>query len=69
MPNLNVSRIIVCGHSLCGAIRAAYEGVSDEAVNLKVWLDLTSEALLPVRPGPEAFGRTEQTARLRVSAG
>lgn len=60
--NLNVSRIIVCGHSHCGAIRAAYEGVSEEAVNLKSWLELASEALLPVRPGPEAFRRTEQRA-------
>jgi len=60
--NLNVSRIVVCGHSHCGAIRAAYEGVSEEAVNLKAWLDLAREALLPVQPGPEALRRTEQRA-------
>lgn len=60
--NLKVSRIVVCGHSHCGAIRAAYEGVSAEAVNLKAWLDLASEALLPMRPGPEVFRRTEQRA-------
>ena len=60
--NLQVSRIVVCGHSHCGAIRAAYEGVSDEAVNLKAWLELAREALLPVQPGPEVFRRTEQRA-------
>ncbi len=60
--NLQVSRIIVCGHSHCGAIRAAYEGVSDEAPNLKAWLGLATEALLPVQPGPEALRRTEQRA-------
>jgi carbonic anhydrase len=60
--NLKVSRIVICGHSHCGAIRAAYEGVPDEAVNLKAWLSLTAEALLPVQPGPEALRRTEQRA-------
>jgi carbonic anhydrase len=58
--NLQVERIIVCGHSHCGAIRAAYEGVPDEAVALKAWLKLASEALLPVQASPEALRRTEQ---------
>ena len=58
--SLNVERIVVCGHSQCGGIRAAYEGVPDEAVALKAWLKLVQEALLPVQPSPEAMRRTEQ---------
>lgn len=60
--SLEVERIVVCGHSHCGAIRAAYEGTPDEAVALKAWLKLASEALLPVRPCAEALRRTEQRA-------
>ena len=59
---LNVSRIVVCGHSHCGAIKALYEEVNDEAKNLKRWLDLGREAVLPVQSGPEALRRTEQRA-------
>ncbi len=59
---LNVKRIVVCGHSHCGAIRALYFGVPAEAVNLASWLDLGREAVLPVVPGPEALRRTEQRA-------
>ena len=58
--SLQVERIVVCGHSQCGAIRAAYEGVPEEAVALKAWLRLVEEAVLPVQSGPEAMRRTEQ---------
>ncbi len=58
--NLNVRHIVVCGHSHCGAIKALYEDLSPEAVNLGAWLDLAREAALPVRPTPEALRRTEQ---------
>lgn len=58
--SLQVERIIVCGHSHCGAIRVAYEGAPAEAVALKQWLKLADEALLPVQPSPEALCRTEQ---------
>jgi carbonic anhydrase len=46
---LHVKRIIVCGHSHCGAIRALYEDLPEGAVNLKDWLDIGREAMLPVR--------------------
>ena len=59
---LKVSRIVVCGHSHCGAIKALYEDVPPEAINLGAWLDLTREAALPVQPTPEALRRTEQRA-------
>ncbi|HQQ69797.1 MAG TPA: carbonic anhydrase [Alicycliphilus sp.] len=60
--NLNVSRIVVCGHSHCGAIKALYGEVSPEAHNLQRWLDLGREAVLPVQVCPEALRRTEQRA-------
>ena len=60
--SLNVSRIVVCGHSHCGAIKALYGEVSPEAQNLRRWLDLGREAMLPVQPGPEALRCTEQRA-------
>lgn len=59
---LDVERIIVCGHTHCGAIRAAYDGVPDEAVNLQAWLRLAAEAILPVQSSPEARYRSEQRA-------
>lgn len=57
---LRVERIIVCGHSHCGAIRAAYEGVPDEARALRSWLELLHEAVLPVQACTEALRRTEE---------
>lgn len=60
--SLKVERIIVCGHSHCGAIRTAYEGAPAEAVALTAWLRLVDEALLPVQSGAEALRRTEQRA-------
>ena len=60
--SLGVEPFIVCGHSHCGAIRAVYEGVPEEAVSLRSWLQLASEALLTVQPCSEALRRTEQRA-------
>lgn len=60
--NLQVSRIVVCGHSHCGGIRALYEGAPPHAINLSAWLELGREAALPVQVSPEALRRTEQRA-------
>jgi carbonic anhydrase len=61
--NLQVQRIVVCGHSHCGAVRALYGEVPAGAQNLARWLELGREAVLPVaEPGPEALRRTEQRA-------
>lgn len=60
--NLKVARIVVCGHSHCGGIRALYEEVDPRAKNLAAWLELGREAALPVQVTPEALRRTEQRA-------
>ncbi len=60
--NLKVSRIVVCGHSHCGGIRALYDDIAPEAKNLAAWLNLGREAALPVQVTPEALRRTEQRA-------
>ncbi len=61
--NLEVSRIIVCGHTHCGGIRALYDDLPPGATNLQQWLNLGREAVLPVaEPGPDVLRRTEQRA-------
>lgn len=60
---LQVSRIVVCGHSHCGGIRALYDGVPDQAPHLAAWLRLGREAVLPVaQPSAQVLRRTEQRA-------
>ena len=60
---LDVRRIVVCGHSHCGAVRALYGRVPATARNLRQWLALGRDAVLPVaEPGPEVLRRTEQRA-------
>lgn len=57
---LAVDNIVVCGHTHCGAIRALYEEVPDEARHLNAWLALARDAVLPVQQSPEALRRVEQ---------
>lgn len=50
--SLNVSDIIVCGHSECGAIQALVQGVDTlSCPNLKSWLKYGEESLNKVRKG------------------
>jgi carbonic anhydrase len=66
--NLQVSRIVVCGHSHCGAIKALYEEVSDEAKNLQRWLDLGARPCCrysaPRGPAPHRAAPVLQLERL-----
>ena len=57
---LGVHDIVVCGHSHCGAVRALYAEVPEEAHHMRVWLNLGRDAVLPVTESPEALRRTEQ---------
>lgn len=58
--NLNVRKIIVCGHNHCGAIRALYNQPPAEAVHMAKWLELGKDAMLPVELSEDVLFRTEQ---------
>jgi len=52
MLSLNVSDIIICGHSGCGGMKALLEGVDDPCCShLKLWLKHGAEALKSLREG------------------
>ena len=46
--NLQVVRIVVCGHTHCGGIRALYGEVDPLALNLRQWLEPVSYTHLDV---------------------
>jgi carbonic anhydrase len=60
--NLSVRRIVVCGHSHCGAIRALYGDVSPEAKHLAVAGTGPRSRLAGGRARPGCVRRTEQRA-------
>lgn len=63
---LEVSHIVICGHSHCGAVRALYEPPEAPAPNLARWLELGREARLEVADGsgpPGAGAPDEATLR------
>jgi carbonic anhydrase len=50
--SLNVSNIIICGHSECGAIRALVNGVDEQCCpHLHSWLKYGEESLHKIRKG------------------
>jgi carbonic anhydrase len=57
---LQVNKIIVCGHSHCGAASLAYDGVPKNAVNLAAWIKLLDEALLPPPKTEDLLRRVEK---------
>ncbi len=63
---LDVTDIVVCGHSHCGAVKALYQPPGDDAPHLRKWLELGARARLgsdaptPTPPSRGLLSRTEQ---------
>jgi carbonic anhydrase len=59
---LEVSRVVVCGHSHCGAVAALYDPPPEAAPNLARWLRLARDARLDLDGAPDAedLRRTER---------
>lgn len=57
---LEVGRIVVCGHSHCGAVRALYEPPPETTPGLRRWLRHAEEAKLDEEPSEEVLRRTER---------
>ncbi len=67
---LNVSNIIVCGHSECGAMKALTEGIDEHCCpNLDSWLKHGEESLLKVMQGATmnpALSQENQISQINV---
>jgi carbonic anhydrase len=64
---LEVSDIVVCGHSHCGAVRATYDPPNPHTPHIQRWLELGRAARVPDSERgpeltPEVLRRTEQRA-------
>lgn len=57
--SLHVERIVVCGHSHCGAIRALYEPIQGATLHVERWLDLGRAAMLDEPVSEPVLRRTE----------
>lgn len=58
--NFEIRHLVVCGHSHCGAVRALYHDLPEEAIHMRRWLELGADAVLPVTVSDDALRRTEQ---------
>lgn len=58
--NLEVTDIVVCGHSHCGAVRALYDDPDPATPHLARWLELGGDARVGDAPTEEALRRAEQ---------
>ncbi len=57
---LDVSEIVVCGHSHCGAVRALYEPLNPDTPHINRWLELGVEARVDEPVSQAMLRRTEQ---------
>lgn len=57
---LNVTDIVVCGHSHCGAVASLYQPPSPLMPHVAKWLQLGREAMLEGPASEELLRRTEQ---------
>ncbi len=58
--NLQVTDIVVCGHSHCGAVRALYDPPGPDSPHLARWLELARAARVGDAPDEDALRRAEQ---------
>ncbi|MDZ4677951.1 MAG: carbonic anhydrase [Oligoflexia bacterium] len=65
--NLNVSDIIVCGHSECGAMRALIDGRDNvKAPHLRAWLRHGEESLTKLNQNTTQLSPVNQLSQLNV---
>ncbi|MFW5947964.1 MAG: carbonic anhydrase [Gemmatimonadota bacterium] len=58
--NLEVTDIVVCGHSHCGAVRALYDPPDPGSPHLARWLELGRDARVGDEPTEPVLRRAEQ---------
>ncbi|MEO5819785.1 MAG: carbonic anhydrase [Vicinamibacteraceae bacterium] len=56
---LEVKDIVICGHSHCGAIRALFKPMRDDAPNISKWLELARPAMTSTELTDDALRQTE----------
>lgn len=67
VDHLGVTHVVVCGHTRCGGVKAALDGLphADRTPSLAEWVDIVRGAVRDVPAGPDAW-RNAVTANVRV---